>query len=145
MMDSHTSRRAQRGNALIIGVLLLTLLLGFIGLVVDGALLYGDHSDLETYARECALAGATAVDLNGYTASAQPHLDPALASARATAQFRGLRLGSDYTFQVVQVTPNAITVQISHPHRFYLIALFWPPAPAYRVSAQSTAVPQIGF
>ena len=139
------SRRAQRGNALIIGVLLFTLLLGFLGLVVDGALLYGDHSDLETSARECALAGATAIDLNGYTASGQPQLNPALASARATAAFQGLQLGPDYTFQVVQVTTEAITVRISHPHHFYLIALFWPPASSYSVSAQATAVPQIGF
>lgn len=144
-MQTPTSRRAQRGNALIIGVLLFTLLLGFMALVVDGALLYGDYSDLETYARECALAGATAVDLNGYTASGQPHLDPALASARATAQFQGLQLGAGYTFRVLQALPGSITVEISHPHRLYLISVFWPPTSAFSISAQATAVPQIGF
>lgn len=143
-MPIRKQRRRERGNATLLGALMLTLALGLFALVTDGGLLYASKSRLETYAQEVALAGATAVDLNGVTGSGTATLDTKLASQQATQYFQGLNLGSTYSMQITALTANSITVQISHDQPVYLIGAFVP-IHTVTIVVQASAVPKVGF
>ncbi len=138
------SRRAERGNATLLGALMLTLALALFALITDGGLLYASKDRLETYAQEVAQAGATAVDLNGVTSSGVARLNTTLATQQANRYFQDLNLGPTYTMTITTLTPTLITVQISHDQPVYLIAAFVPIHTVHIVVAAS-AVPKAGF
>jgi Flp pilus assembly protein TadG len=138
------SRRGQRGNATLLGALMLTLALGLFALITDGGLLYASKSRLETYAQEIARAGATAVDLNGVTGSGTATLDMALAAQQAEQYFQGLNLGPTYSMTIKTLTPTLITIQMSHDQPVYLIAAFVP-LHSVSIVVEASAVPKVGF
>src|SRR5690349_20192051 len=123
---TRRGRRGQRGNATLLGALMLTLALGLFALITDGGLLYASKSRLETYAQEVAQAGATAVDLNGVTGSGTAHLNVTLAAQQAEQYFQDLNLGPTYIMTIKALTSTQITVEISHDQPVYLIAAFVP-------------------
>lgn len=143
-MPRRKNRLNQRGNATLLGALMITLALGLFALITDGGLLYASQSRLETYAQEVARAGATAIDLNGATASGKAYLLPNIAGPRATQYFQALGLGSTYHLDFVHATPDSITVQISHTQPVYLIGAFVP-IHSVQITVQASAVPQVGF
>ncbi len=146
-MSSSKSRRRERGNAMLLGVLMLTLALGLFALITDGGLLYASKSRMETYAQEIARAGATAVNLNGVTGSGTAQLDWAVAQQRATQYFQALNLGTSYSLFIEPQNPqrpNVFTVQLSHDQQVYLIGAFVP-IHAVTIVVQASAVPQVGF
>lgn len=155
--SKRIQRRGQRGNALLMGVLMFTLALALFALITDVGLLYKARSELESYAQEVARAGATAVDLQGaFPGSNQPlHLVQPLAIQRATQFWNSLQssLGgskSGYTLVILPIvfdpTLNAdkITVQITHDQPVYLIAAFVP-IHQVTITVQASAIPQVGF
>ena len=146
-MPARNHRRRERGNATLLGALMLTLALALFALVTDGGLLYASKSRLETYAQEVALAGATAVDLNGVTGSGTATLDWNTAQIQATQYFQGLQLGPTYVLTIVPQnpqSPNVFTVQISHDQPVYLIAAFVP-IHTVTIVVRASAVPKVGF
>ena len=146
-MLARKHRKWERGNATLLGALMLTLALALFALITDGGLLYASKSRLETYAQEVARAGATAVDLNGATASGTAQLNWPIAQQLANQYFQGLNLGPGYNLVIVPQDPqhpNVFTVQISHDQPVYLIAAFVP-IHTVTIVVQASAVPKVGF
>jgi hypothetical protein len=129
---------------MVLGALMLTLALGLFALIMDGGLLYASKSRLQTYAQEVARAGATAVDLNGVTGSGTAHLNVTLAQQQATQYFQALNLGPTYVMTITALTPNSITVQLSHEQPVYLIGAFVP-INSVSIVVEASAVPKAGF
>jgi Flp pilus assembly protein TadG len=146
-MQARKQRRRERGNATLLGALMLTLALALFALITDGGLLYASKSRLETYAQEVARAGATAVDLNGVTGSGNATLNWAAAQQQAKQYFQGLQLGSSYVLTIEPQdpkNPNTFTIQISHDQPIYLIAAFVP-IHSVTIVVQASAEPKVGF
>lgn len=141
-MKRQKNRRAERGNAMIIGVLAIVLAMALFALITDVSLLYATKSRMETYARETATAGATAIDLNGFTGTGKPKLIPDLAVTKATAYFYALKTG--YTLVSVKATTTLVTVEISDQAQLYLIRAFVPIS-SFQIVVQASAQPQVGF
>ncbi len=139
------NRQAERGNTLLIGILMITLALGLFALITDVGLLYATKSRLLTYAQEVARAGATAIDLDDYTATGKAHLNPTLAQQQAEKHFESLGLSpADYQMTILEATRDIITVQISHEQQLYLITAFVPIG-SVNVVVEASAIPQVGF
>ena len=146
-MQARKQRRWERGNATLLGALMLTLALGLFALITDGGMLYASKSRLETYAQEVARAGATEANLNGVTGSGTAQLNWAEAVNQANQYFQGLQLGPSYVLTIMpqdQQHPNVFTVKISHDQPVYLIAAFVP-IHTVTIVVQASAVPQVGF
>lgn len=141
-MKRPRNRRAERGNAMIIGVLAIVLAMALFALITDVSLLYATKSRMETYARETATAGATAIDLNGFTGTGIPRLIPDQAVTKATNYFYALKTG--YKLVSVTATTSQVTVQISDQAQLYLIRAFVPIS-SFQIVVQASAQPQIGF
>jgi Flp pilus assembly protein TadG len=143
-MASRTHRRWERGNATLLGALMLTLALGLFALITDGGLLYASKSRLETYAQEIARAGATEVNLNGVTGSGTAQINIPLAQQQATQYFQDLNLGPTYSLTRMTVTTSKITIQLSHDQPVYLIGAFVP-IHSVTIVVEASAVPEVGF
>lgn len=143
-MSSKSRRRWERGNATLLGALMLTLALGLFALIADGGLLYASKSRLETYAQEVARAGATAVNLNGVTGSGTAQINTTLARQQATQYFQALNLGPTYTMTITTLTTSKITVQITHDQPVYLIGAFIP-IHSVSIVVEASAIPEVGF
>ncbi len=143
-MARKRNRRAEQGNTLLLGALMITLALGLFALITDVGLVYAAKSRLQTYAQEVARAGATAIDLNEYTATGVAHLNTVLAVQQAEKHFQSLELGPEYIMTILEATPDTITVQISHNQPVYLIGAFVPIS-SVSIVVQASAIPQVGF
>jgi uncharacterized membrane protein len=143
-MARTRNRRAEQGNTLLLGALMITLALGLFALITDVGLLYATKSRLQTYAQETARAGATAIDLNDYTASGVAHLNTTLAVQQANKHFQSLGLGPDYVMTILEATTEQITIQITHEQPVYLIGAFVPIS-SVSIKVQASAIPQVGF
>ncbi len=60
----HPSRRRQKGQTLVVVAVLLVVLIGFLGLVIDGGNVYAQRRQMQNAADAAALAGARALALD---------------------------------------------------------------------------------
>jgi hypothetical protein len=130
-------RRADRGQAtiIVIGVLFISLL--FVGLTVDGTRLLLARLDARALADAAALAGSSALDIDGLRSSGGDQVRLAPPDARAAAQAVITRTnGAD---GVVAADGDRVVVHVSVPVEMMMLRLLG----VQRVGATATARPVV--
>jgi Flp pilus assembly protein TadG len=126
------SKRNQRGQAFVITVLMLTVLLGLAALVIDAGGWFRMHRSLQSTADAAALAGAQALpDAPG------PGTANTLASDYATKNQSGLS-GVTVNFAQTYVPNDTITVKVTKPRQDFFSKIF-PGLPTNDQSGSATA------
>jgi hypothetical protein len=119
-------------------VVLMSALLGFAGLVVDGGLLLAAKVETVTHAQAAARAGAQAIDETRYRADGIIRLDPDRAYAAATGYLHAAALDGQIT-----VTATAVTVTVHRTHPTQLLRLAG--LTRWRITETATARPLAGI
>jgi hypothetical protein len=119
-------------------VVLMSALLGFAGLVVDGGLLLAAKVETVSQAQAAARAGAQAIDETRYRADGIIRLDPARAYAAATGYLRAAGLDGQVT-----VTATTVTVTVHRVHPTQLLRLAG--LTRWQITETATATPLPGI
>jgi Flp pilus assembly protein TadG len=127
-----TIKRNQRGQALVITVLMITALLGLAALVIDAGGWFRTHRSLQATADAAALAGAQALpDAPG------PGTASSLANDYATKNQSGLS-GVTVNFSQTYVPNDTITVKVTKPRTDFFSKIF-PGLPTNPQNGTATA------
>jgi hypothetical protein len=119
-------------------VVLMSALLGFAGLVVDGGLLLAAKVETVAQAQAAARAGAQTIDEAGYRADGVIRLDPARAYAAAGGYLRAAGLDGQVTVAATTVT---VTVRRTHPTQLLRLAGL----SRWEITETATAAPLAGI
>ena len=96
------------GQVLVMVALMMVGLVGVVGLVTDGGLVFSQRRDLQNVADAAAAAGAMQIDEAAYRADGVVVLDEAMAKQAAALYLDGE--GVTYS---VSVSPNRVDVEVS--------------------------------
>jgi Flp pilus assembly protein TadG len=117
MNPLRTDRQAERGQILVLFTIAIVVVIGMLGLVLDGGSAFAQRRDQQNVSDLAALAGA-----NAYLVSTGDKTGDAIAAARAVALKNGYATDGA-TGQVVDVVVNpgsggsaAVTVTVTKPH-----------------------------
>jgi hypothetical protein len=131
-------RTDEDGRVTAFVVVLVTAVIAFSGLVLDGGLALAAKVGAIGEAQEAARAGAQAIDLSAYRASGTLRLVPAEATSLADQYLAAAgRSGS------VTVAGNTVTVTVSDTHRSILLGVVG--VDSITVTATGQAQPQRGI
>ncbi len=128
-------RQARRGQALLLVVLLMTLLLSLIGVLVDGGILLIHRRELQNTADAAARAGATRLDEGTYRASGGRRAVLRRVNARAEAE-RYLDLKD--TRGRVSVGQDTVTVVATQDVNLAFLEMFGIRTVEVRARAEAT-------
>jgi Flp pilus assembly protein TadG len=112
MPASRSRRPAEGGQILVVFAMSMLVIIGVVGLAVDGGSTFAQRRDQQTAADLSALAGANDYLVNNQSATA-------ITRAREIAASNNFTNGASSTVDVTINTSNgvAVTVQIGHGHR----------------------------
>jgi len=138
-----SARDGERGQAAVMIVGALLVVLAFAGLAVDGARMFTARRDLQNVADSAALAGASAIDEGVYRSSTglDVRLDPAGARLAVDRVLTASALPAG-TAAEVDVAPDRVTVRLRRPVSTTFLRIVG--LREQRIGATASASPQTG-
>ena len=138
-----STRGGDRGQAAVMIMGALLMVLAFVGLAVDGALMFTARRYLQNVADSAALSGASALDEGAYRASTglDVRLDPA-AARRAVDRVLAASALPGGTVADVDVAPDRVTVRLRRPVSTTFLRIVG--LREQRIGATASASPQTG-